>query len=196
LAMQPLPDDMKHLINYDEKLIWVLNASETVALTDQRIIIRKSGGLGLRKSFVDYPYSNMDNIILDRGFRRASVEILMRSGVQSLKITSLSKSDAYQLHRIIRENIMHSSSKPGQPFPVIIQSPSESRPADKNKGNGEQECGKCGRKVSPDFAVCPFCSYALKIECPECGKQIERRFKVCPYCGEDLSFLKEIDLEL
>jgi len=196
LATQPLPDDMKHLINYDEKLIWVLNASEIVALTDQRIIIRKSGGLGLKKSFVDYPYSNMDNIILDRGFRRASVEILMRSGVQSLKISSLSKSDAYQLHRIIRENIMHSSSKPAQPFPVIIQNPPDSRSAEQNKGRSDQECGKCGRKVSPDFAVCPFCSYALKIECPECSKQIDRRFKVCPYCGEDLSYLKEIDLEL
>ena len=187
---------MKHLINYDEKLIWVLNASETVALTDQRIIIRKSGGLGFKKSFVDYPYSNMDNIILDRGLRRASVEILMRSGVQSLKIGSLSKSDAFQLHRIIRENIMHSSSRSGQPFPVIIQNPSEPRPTDKNKSSSDQECSKCGRKVSPDYAVCPFCSYALKVECPECGKQIERRFKVCPYCGEDLSFLKEIDLEL
>jgi endogenous inhibitor of DNA gyrase (YacG/DUF329 family) len=118
----------------------------------------------------------------------------MRSGVQSLKINNLSKSDAYQLHRIIRENIIHSSSKPGQPFPVIIQSPSEPKHAEQN--NSDQECGKCGRRVSPDFAVCPFCSYALKIECPECGKQIERRFKVCPYCGEDLSYLKEIDLEL
>jgi len=194
LAIQPLPDDMKHLINYDEKLIWVLSGSEIVAVTDQRIIIRKSGGLGLKKSFVDYPYSNMDNIILDRGFRKASVEILMRSGVQSLKIGNLSKSDAYQLHRIIRENIIHSSSRQGQPFPVIIQSPS--RPGAQSKGDGDQECKKCGRKVSPDFAVCPFCSYALKIECPECGKQIERRYNVCPYCGEDLSFLKEIGLEL
>jgi hypothetical protein len=117
-----LPEDMKHLINYDEKVTWVLKGNETVVVSDQRLIIRKSGGLGLKKSFVDYPYTNMVNIRLDRGVRRASVEILMRSGVQSIKIRNLSKNDAYQLHRILRENIIQASSVPqSQPFPVIIQ---------------------------------------------------------------------------
>jgi len=193
LAM--LPEDMKHLINLDEKVAWVVRGSETVVVSDQRIIIRKSGGLGLKKSFVDYPYSNMVNIKLDRGVRKASIEILMRSGVQSIKIASLTKRDAYQLHRILRENIIRgSSSQAGQPFPVIIQSPVRSM--EKGKDDGRQECKKCGRPVSADFALCPFCRYALKIECPECGKQIDRKFKLCPYCGEDLSYLEEIDLEL
>ncbi len=195
LAAQELPEDMKHLINYDEKVIWVLRARETVVVSDQRIIIRKSGGLGLKKSFVDYPYSNMVNIKLDRGVRKASVEILMRSGVQSIRIGNLSKSDAYQLHRILRENIVRaSSSHSGQPFPVIIQSPAIS--SNNSKEDGEQGCKKCGRKVSPEFSLCPFCSYVLKVECPECGKKVDRKFKLCPYCGEDLSYMEEIDLEL
>jgi endogenous inhibitor of DNA gyrase (YacG/DUF329 family) len=189
-----LPEDMKHLINYDEKVAWVVHGSETVVVSDQRIILRKTGGIGLRKSFVDYPYSNMVNIKLERGLRKASIEILMRSGVQSIKISNLSRSDAYQLHRILRENIIRaSSSQSGQPFPVIIQSPQRSR-ADESLGS--QECGKCGRKVSAEFSHCPFCRFALKIECPECGKQVERRYKACPYCGEDLSYIEEIDLEL
>jgi RNA polymerase subunit RPABC4/transcription elongation factor Spt4 len=189
-----LPEDMKHLINYDEKVIWVLRANETVVLTDQRIILRKSGGFGFKKSFVDYPYSNMVNIKLERGVRRSSVEIFMRSGVQNVRIASLGKNDAYQLHRIIHEGIARGSeSHPGHPYPVIIQSP-ERPPNQAN--NGEEECGKCRRKVSPDFSLCPFCGYALKIECPECGKQVDRKYKLCPYCGEDLSFAEEIDLEL
>jgi len=190
-----LPEDMKQLINYDEKVAWVVHGSETVVVSDQRIILRKTGGIGLRKSFVDYPYSNMVNIKLERSLRKASIEILMRSGVQSIKISNLSKSDAYQLHRILRENIIRaSSSQSGQPFPVIIQSPQRSRTADESLRS--QECGKCGRKVSADFSHCPFCRFALKIECPECGKQVERRYKACPYCGEDLSYIEEIDLEL
>jgi len=190
-----LPEDMKHLINFDEKVAWVVRGSETVVVSDQRIIMRKSGSLGLKKSFVDYPYSNMVNIKLDRGVRKASIEILMRSGVQSIKIVNLTKHDAYQLHRILRENIIRaSSSQAGQPFPVIIQSPE--RPMEKGKDYGQQECKKCGRPVSADFALCPFCRYALKVECPECGKQVDRKFKLCPYCGEDLSYLEEIDLEL
>jgi len=189
-----LPEDMKHLINYDEKVTWVLRGNETVVVSDQRIIIRKSGGLGLKRSFVDYPYTNMVNIRLDRGVRRASVEILMRSGVQSIKIGNLSKNDAYQLHRILRENIiLASSAHQSQPFPVIIQSADKS--GDKREAE-ERECKKCGHKVAPDFSLCPFCRHPLKVECPECGKRVDRKFKLCPYCGEDLSYLEEIDVEL
>ncbi len=189
-----VPSDMKHLINFDEKVIWVVHGSETVVVSDQRIIIRKSANLGLRKSFVDYPYSNMVNIRLDKGVRRASIEILMRSGVQNLRISNLSKDDAIQLHRILRENVIRLSSAHGQQMPLIIQSPERS-PQEK-QGNGQQECKKCGRKVSADFSLCPYCRYAFKIECPECGNRVDRKFQLCPYCGEDLSFAGQFDLEL
>ena len=180
---------MKHLINYDEKLIWVLHANEIIVLTNQRLIIRKSGGFGLKKSIVDYPYSNMVNIRLEKGIRKSSVEISMRSGVQSVKLEGLSKKDAYQLHRIIRENIITSSeARPGMPFPVII-SPNEP------KDYPEHKCKKCGSRISRDYSLCPICGYALKLECPECGKQFDREYKMCPYCGENLSYVQEADLE-
>jgi len=184
-----LPDDMKHLINYDEKLIWVLQANEMIVLSNQRLLIRKSGSLGLRKSIVDYPYSNMVNIRLDKGLRKSSVEISMRSGVQSVKLEGLSRKDAYQLHRIIRENIMTSSEgKPGMPFPVIVT------PRESNNGS-EGKCKKCGSRISEDFSLCPTCGYALKLECPECGKQFDRKYKMCPYCGENMPYVEEADLE-
>ena len=194
MSMLPIPEDMKHLINFDEKIIWVLRGSELVVLSDQRLIIRKSGNLGLKKSFVDYPYSNMVNIKLDRGVRKATVEILMRSGVQDIKIANLSKGDAYQLHRILRENVIRTSSAFSAPqAPVIIQAPGQ---PERSVTVKEQECKKCGRKISTDFSLCPFCRYPLKIECPECGNKVDRKFQLCPYCGEDLSYVGEIDLEL
>src|SRR5208282_6405321 len=132
-----LPDDMKHLINYDEKVILALRGNEIVVLSNQRLIIRKSGGLGLKKSFVDYPYSNMVNIRLERGVVKASVEILMRSGVQNIKIGSLTKADAYQLHRVLRENIIKGSpSGVMQPPSVIIQGPLQPKPEE--EASGEQ----------------------------------------------------------
>jgi len=195
LASLYVPDDMRHLVNYDEKVIWVLKGNETVVVSDQRIIIRKSGGLGLKKSFVDYPYSNMVNIRLDRGVVKASVEILMRSGVQNIKIGNLTKADAYQLHRILRENIIKGSpSGVMQPPPVIIQSPLQ--PKSEEQANAEQVCKECGHKVSDDFALCPFCRYPLKVECPECGKRVDSKFKSCPYCGEDLFYTQQIDQDL
>jgi len=191
LASLPIPDDMRHLVNYDEKVIWALRGSDVVVVTDQRIIIRKTGGLGLKKSFVDYPYSNMINIKLDRGLHRASVEILMRSGIQNIRIGSLSKADAYQLHRVLRENIVKESAYPSSPTaPVIIQTPTA---PPREEAKGARACKVCGHRVSEDFALCPFCRYPLKIECPECGKRVDRKFKSCPYCGEDLSYADEID---
>ena len=195
MASLPVPDDMRHLVNYDEKVIWVLKGSETVVVSDQRIIIRKSGGLGLKKSFVDYPYSNMVNIRLERGVVKASVEILMRSGVQNIKIGSLTKADAYQLHRVLRENIIKGSpSGVMQPPSVIIQSPLQPKPEE--EASGEQTCKECGHKVSDDFALCPFCRYPLKVECPECGKRVDTKFKSCPYCGEDLSYVQQMSQDL
>ena len=186
---------MRHLVNYDEKVIWVLKGSEIVVVSDQRIIIRKSGSLGLKKNFVDYPYSNMVNIRLERGVVKASVEILMRSGVQNIKIGSLTKADAYQLHRVLRENIIKgSSSGVMQPPPVIIQSPLSPKLAE--EASGEQTCKECGHKVSDDFALCPFCRYPLKVECPECGKRVDTKFKSCPYCGEDLSYVQQMSQDL
>jgi len=178
-------------VNYDEKVIWALRGSDVVVVTDQRIIIRKTGGLGLKKSFVDYPYSNMVNIKLDRGVYRASVEILMRSGVQNIRIGSLTKADAYQLHRVLRENIVKDSTYPSpQTGPVIIQTPTATREEEKSEG---RLCKECGHKVSEDFALCPFCRYPLKVECPECGKRVDNKFKSCPYCGEDLSYGEHMD---
>jgi hypothetical protein len=190
-----VPEDMRHLVNYDEKIIWVLHGSEYVVVSDQRIIIRKSGGLGLRKSFVDYPYSNMVNIRLDRGMMKSSVEILMRSGVQNIKIGNLTKADAYQLHRVLRENIIKgSSANPSQPMPLIIQSAENPKSKERSEEQ-ECECEKCGHRVSSDFTLCPFCRNTLKIECPECEKRVDSKFKLCPYCGEDLSYVSKNELD-
>ena len=190
-----LPDDMKHLINQDEKILWALRGNEVVLVTNERLIIRKSTGLGLKKILVDYPYSNMVNIKLDGGIRRSSIEILMRSGIPSIRIGSLLKTDAYRLHRIVRENIGRvSETSTNQPFPIFIQNPNNVSGG--KHGDENEVCRNCGRKVSSDFSICPFCSSPLKAECPECGKRVESKYKVCPYCGQDLSYAQEIDLEL
>ena len=35
MGMLPVPEDMKHLINYGEKVIWVLRGSDTVVVSDR-----------------------------------------------------------------------------------------------------------------------------------------------------------------
>jgi RNA polymerase subunit RPABC4/transcription elongation factor Spt4 len=44
-------------------------------------------------------------------------------------------------------------------------------------------CPGCGRKIEPDWAVCPSCHTRLKKTCHECGKLMDLAWNLCPYCG-------------
>jgi len=136
----------------------------------------------------------MVNIKMERGLRRSSIEILMRSGLQTVKIGSLTKIDAYQLHRVLRENIVkESTTQVRQLEPVNNEGPTWRQQQAKAE---ERLCQECGHKVSEDFTLCPYCRYPLKVECPECAKKVDSKFKSCPYCGEDLSYAEHLDLDV
>ena len=44
-------------------------------------------------------------------------------------------------------------------------------------------CPGCGRRVQPDWLVCPGCYTHLKKRCQECNQLMELPWNVCPYCG-------------
>ena len=49
---------------------------------------------------------------------------------------------------------------------------------------GRIYCGYCGREMSPEFNVCPFCGVKLtKPTCPNCGRTISLDYDYCPFCG-------------
>jgi len=45
------------------------------------------------------------------------------------------------------------------------------------------KCPACGKEISNEFSVCPYCATVLKPKCPSCGKEVTHDFKNCPYCG-------------
>jgi predicted transcriptional regulator len=47
-------------------------------------------------------------------------------------------------------------------------------------------CPECGKEISKEFIVCPYCGFNLQSICPSCGKETSPDFKLCPYCGEKL----------
>lgn len=54
----------------------------------------------------------------------------------------------------------------------------------------EKFCKSCGKEISKDFKICPYCGEKveeeiLEIYCLSCGKSIKSDFKVCPYCGNN-----------
>jgi len=49
----------------------------------------------------------------------------------------------------------------------------------------KNNCPRCGKKVSTEFMVCPYCGQPLSVQiiCKKCGKNLEMEFNICPYCG-------------
>jgi DNA-directed RNA polymerase subunit RPC12/RpoP len=48
-------------------------------------------------------------------------------------------------------------------------------------------CTACGKQISSDYRVCPYCSHQLKRKCSSCGRDVEGDFVVCPYCATSLN---------
>ncbi len=49
---------------------------------------------------------------------------------------------------------------------------------------GSDFCFSCGAPAKTEFAYCPNCGEELTQECGKCSKKYSRRWKICPYCGE------------
>ncbi len=47
-------------------------------------------------------------------------------------------------------------------------------------------CPSCGKPVSPDFSLCPYCGAHLKQTCSQCGKTVDSEWSYCPYCGNSM----------
>jgi len=60
--------------------------------------------------------------------------------------------------------------------------------SDAPKETSPELCPNCGKKISKDFSVCPFCEHDLRqIKCAACGKDISKDYRVCPYCGTKIN---------
>jgi len=54
------------------------------------------------------------------------------------------------------------------------------------RSNSSKTCLRCGRHISNDFKVCPYCNHSLYLRCSQCGKEVASDWKVCPYCKNEL----------
>jgi hypothetical protein len=48
---------------------------------------------------------------------------------------------------------------------------------------GQAACPRCARRVSDDFAVCPYCATVLRTPCRNCGRPNGTAWEACAYCG-------------
>ena len=47
----------------------------------------------------------------------------------------------------------------------------------------QRVCPECHRRVESDFIVCPNCHHQLRLRCVGCGRLLSPNWDVCPYCG-------------
>lgn len=44
-------------------------------------------------------------------------------------------------------------------------------------------CPNCGSLINLDFAICPYCLFALKVVCEACRQELKPEWRICPYCS-------------
>ena len=77
---------------------------DSVLLTNERIILRHPRDLGLKKDYTDFSYTDIANVILDRGILRSTVKCVLRFGGDPLLLSELPNSDAESLWDNSRES--------------------------------------------------------------------------------------------
>ncbi len=50
----------------------------------------------------------------------------------------------------------------------------------------QQSCPACGKGISAEFVVCPYCQHPLECQCPKCSSRVEPGWQACPYCATRL----------
>ena len=100
---------------------------DSVAITNERIILRSPHALGTQKNYTDYSYKDIATVEMNKGMLRSTIKLTLRFGGEPLSLDNLSNADAETAYGIIRGNIekLKTSSTSGETSaPPAKQEPS------------------------------------------------------------------------
>lgn len=108
-----VPDDILAFLDEDERVLYNIKQRkyrpainiESATITSKRVILRTPSMLRIKKSFVDYSYSDITNIVLDKGPLRSTIMLNLRMDANDLVIEDIPNDMAQQAFRLIREGI-------------------------------------------------------------------------------------------
>lgn len=108
-----VPDDILPLLDEDEKVLFSIKQKkyrpainiESVTITNKRVILRRPSMLRIKKSYVDYGYSDITNIVLDKGPLRSTIMLNLKMDANDMVIEDVPNEMAQQAFRLIREGI-------------------------------------------------------------------------------------------
>jgi len=108
-----VPDDILPLLDDDEKVLFSIKQKkyrpainiESVTITSKRVILRRPSMMRIKKSYADYSYVDITNIVLDKGPFRSTIMLNLKMDANDLVIEDIPNEMAQQAFRIIREGI-------------------------------------------------------------------------------------------
>lgn len=110
-----VPDDVLPLLDEDEKVLFSIRQRkyrpainiESATITNKRVMLRTPSMLRIKKSYVDYSYADITNIVLDKGPLRSTIMLNLRLDANDLVIEDIPNEMAQHAFRLIREGIDH-----------------------------------------------------------------------------------------
>ena len=125
--MQTSPEDLKKILGPNEKVALYLPQKiyhprinvDSVVLTNERIILRHTHALGLKKDYTDFNYGDISNVVLEKGLARSTIKSTLRLGGEPLALGDLPNSDAEKAYGIIRGNIARFQEARMNTAPVV-----------------------------------------------------------------------------
>ncbi len=118
--MENTPEDLTKILGPNEKIELYIKQKiyhpqidiDSVAITNERIILRHPHALRLKKDYTDFNYKDMANVVLEKGVLRSTIKCTLRFGGEPLTLNDLPNSDAEKAYGIIRENISRPQTPP------------------------------------------------------------------------------------
>jgi hypothetical protein len=113
IVVAVVPDDVAKLLDPEEKVLLHIKQKkyrpainiESVTITSKRVILRKPAMMRIKKTFVDYSYADMLNVVMDKGPLRSTIMLNMRLDGDDLIIEDIPNEMAQQAFRIIRDGV-------------------------------------------------------------------------------------------
>ena len=174
----PLPDDLQKILGPNEqpqlyiaqKIYHPKISIDSVLITSERVILRHPHAMGLKKDYTDYNYQDVANVVLDKGFTRSTLRLVLRMGGEPLTLPDLPNSDAQKAYGLVRENLERYRSPypqgtmnapPYQPGPAAQSPPAGGTTTVIEKEVVKIKCRFCGALNDETARVCVSCGAAL-----------------------------------
>ncbi|HZY93390.1 MAG TPA: PH domain-containing protein [Candidatus Bathyarchaeia archaeon] len=143
---------------------------DSIALTNERIVLRHPRDLALKKDFTDCSYTDIVSAVLDKGILRSTIKCNLSFGGDPLILGNLSNADAETAYGIIRSNVARyqspfSAPPTGSTSPSVVVpgtfSPQTAPAANMATSSIGVRCAKCNATSALGSRYCASCGAPL-----------------------------------